>query len=338
MSGSRAAPNKVPIKNALTGEPPHLPGHPPPAKCADSADCPPGLPGCPATGKKAPPSKGWGASCEQDSECSQGLWCKNGICESGEKTEPGEPKSSGKMCDSFAGCDEGETCTTDKVCQRNEVVQKPKRVWLSLNLGQDVSFVGSQADVCGSQQKLPPEQYSCIDKDGFAYKGVPEAGGPGKGNAINGGQHLATTRIMAGFDFLIADNVTLGTRLGYAFGTAPGRALSHFHGEARAAFWFGKGSFTHQRVRPFVVVVGGLAQVDDKLDVPIFETDLKKGLYDTQTLTAWRHAGWLFAGAGGGVVIPVGAGQGMLAELKVQTLFPNMVVALAPSIGYTLGL
>ena len=26
MSGSRAAPNKVPIKNALTGEPPHLPG------------------------------------------------------------------------------------------------------------------------------------------------------------------------------------------------------------------------------------------------------------------------------------------------------------------------
>jgi hypothetical protein len=46
FSGTRNAPHQVPIKNELEGEPPHLPGKPPPAQCADSADCPPEFPGC----------------------------------------------------------------------------------------------------------------------------------------------------------------------------------------------------------------------------------------------------------------------------------------------------
>jgi hypothetical protein len=46
-SGTRSAPLVVPIRNVLQGEPPYLPGSPPPAQCADAADCPPGLPGCP---------------------------------------------------------------------------------------------------------------------------------------------------------------------------------------------------------------------------------------------------------------------------------------------------
>jgi hypothetical protein len=338
MSGSRAAPNKVAIKNSLAGAPPHLPGVAPPSKCSDSADCPPGLPGCPVQGKAVAANKGWGAGCEQDSECNQGLSCKNGVCENGERADSIEPTSSGKPCDSFAGCDSGETCTSDRVCQRNEVVQKPKRVWLSLNLGQDFSFVGSQADVCGTQQKAQPSQYTCIDQDGYAYRGVPEAGGPGTGNAIKGGQHVATTRIMAGFDFLVGDNLTLGTRLGYAFGVAPANALSHFHAEARVAYWLGKGAFTRQSVRPFLVVVGGLASVDNKIDVPVLETDLSKAPYETQTLTVWQRAGQAFAGGGGGVAIPLGAGHEMLAEFKVQALFPDVAIALAPSIGYGLGL
>ena len=88
MSGSRATPNKVPIKNALSGEPPHLPGVKPPSKCTDSADCPPGLPGCPSG--KAPATKGWGTACEQDSECNEGLSCNNGVCDSGAKVDAGD--------------------------------------------------------------------------------------------------------------------------------------------------------------------------------------------------------------------------------------------------------
>jgi hypothetical protein len=337
MSGSRAAPNKVPIKNALTGEPPHLPGVVPPSKCTDSADCPPGLPGCP-TGKAPPAGKGWGVSCEQDTECNQGLWCKNGVCDNSDKPGSEEPKSSGRLCDASPECEPGEVCTKAKVCEREVGSQKVKKVWLSLNIGQDLSFVSSQSDVCGTPQQLPPSQYSCIDQDGFLYKGVPQPGGPGRGNAIKGGPDLATTRITAGIDFLIADNVTLGTRLGYVLGTAPGRSISHFHGEARVAFWFGKEPFTRDRIRPFLVVVGGLAEIDNKLSVPIVETDLSRGVYPTQTLTAWRRTGPGFAGGGGGVLIPFGSGHGLLAELKFQVHFPDVGIALAPSIGYALGL
>jgi len=91
-------------------------------------------------------------------------------------------------------------------------------------------------------------------------------------------------------------------------------------------------------VRPYVIVAAGIAQVDDKFDVPISETDLRRGLYETQNLTVWRQSGAAFAGAGGGIVIPTGAGQRLLAELKVQVLFPNTGIAMAPSVGYAFGL
>ena len=37
-------------------------------------------------------------------------------------------------------------------------------------------------------------------------------------------------------------------------------------------------------------------------------------------------------------MIPTGAGQGVLAELKIQALFPNFGIAIAPSIVYALRL
>ncbi|HEX7667997.1 MAG TPA: hypothetical protein VF395_00330, partial [Polyangiaceae bacterium] len=55
FSGTRNAPHKVPIKNELSGDPPHLPGKPPSAQCQDVSDCPPEFPGC-ASGEKKPES------------------------------------------------------------------------------------------------------------------------------------------------------------------------------------------------------------------------------------------------------------------------------------------
>jgi hypothetical protein len=55
FSGTRNSPHKVPIKNELSGDPPHLPGKPPPAQCQDVSDCPPGFPGC-VSGEKKPES------------------------------------------------------------------------------------------------------------------------------------------------------------------------------------------------------------------------------------------------------------------------------------------
>jgi hypothetical protein len=55
-SGTRADPHKIPIRTALEGEPPHLPGQPPPAKCPDPGDCPPEFPGCKGNSSDGDPS------------------------------------------------------------------------------------------------------------------------------------------------------------------------------------------------------------------------------------------------------------------------------------------
>jgi hypothetical protein len=335
-SGTRAAPNKVVIKNEpVSGEVPRLPGKPPPTRCREAADCPPGMPGC---GKKLPSGRGWGATCTNDRDCGADYWCKQGACESGVRTETdSEPQASGKYCDSSSDCDTGERCSAGRVCER--APEKPKKVWLSFNIGQDFSFIGSQANVCGTTETFAAQQYSCIDKENYLYDGRPFDSVPGAGNSINGGINPATTRFMGGIQFLIGDNVTLGARLGYAHGTAAGRTLSAFHGEGRVAFWFGREPFSRRSLRPYLVVAGGLAQIDDKFAVPIIENDLAKGLPPTQTLTVWRSSGAAFAGGGFGVLLPTGGpGQGVTAEMKVVALFPDSGVAMAPSIGYALGL
>lgn len=336
-SGTRTAPNKVTIKNErVSGEPPHLPGRPPPSRCREAGDCPPGMPGC--GGKKLSTARGWGAACTTDRDCGSSYWCKQGTCESGERVDTdSEPPASGKYCDSSSDCDKGERCSATRVCEH--APEKAKKVWLSLNVVQDFSFIGTQADVCGTSETLAAKQYTCIDQENYSYNGEPYASAEGTGNAINGGIDPATTRFLIGAELLVGDNVTLGARLGYVRGTAAGRSLSVFHAEGRVAFWFGKEPFSRQRLRPFLVVAGGLAEVDNKFSVPIIESNLAKGVYPTQTLTVWRQSGSAFAGGGVGVMIPTGgAGQGFTAEVKIIALFPDSGVALSPSIGYALGL
>src|SRR6185295_889462 len=61
-SGTKNAPLKVSIKASLSGEPPRLPGKPPPKPCTGGAgtECPPDFPGC----KEA--KKGAGSICDTD--------------------------------------------------------------------------------------------------------------------------------------------------------------------------------------------------------------------------------------------------------------------------------
>jgi hypothetical protein len=77
-AGSAEAPWVVTIVRQLAGDPPHLPGSPPPAQCADPADCPPGLPGCPGQGAEA---EGGGAS-----DCVAAGTCPDAVGDQGKRT------------------------------------------------------------------------------------------------------------------------------------------------------------------------------------------------------------------------------------------------------------
>jgi hypothetical protein len=156
-------------------------------------------------------------------------------------------------------------------------------------------------------------------------------------------------RALLGVDYAIAKNITLGARVGYVFGSMPGRTLSAFHLEARATYWMGKNPFRKTALRPYVAIIGGAAEVDDKFTVSIRECtsaecmrlkdpSLTSGYPAQPDLTVWHKSGGTFAGAAGGVMIPIGPKQGVMAELKVQGLFPNAGFAVSPSVGYAFGL
>jgi len=89
----------------------------------------------------------------------------------------------------------------------------------------------------------------------------------------------------------------------------------------------------------------GLAEADDKFDVPVHECTgptLQRrqdgcDLSFLATLTVWRKAGGAFAGLAAGAMIPIGAKQGVMAEVKVQRLVPNSGVVVSPSVGYAFG-
>jgi hypothetical protein len=346
-SGTRKAPNRVPIQNEISGEAPHLPGRPAPAKCKDKADCPPGFPGC---GKKGGGgSKAWGASCDSDRECGEGLACKSGTCETGEKSESGEPASSGRSCETSSDCDKGEKCNAEKVCELS--ASHRKKTWLSFNLQQDFSVVPSQLDVCGTPSDTPPANISCYDDQGFFYEGYPEASDAdlGTGNEIKGGVRRSNLRVLLEVMHLFGSNISLGARVGYVIGIGPDRpALSKFHLEARAAYWIGSDPFAKKSIRPYVAVLGGMAEVNDKFTAQVYEFKCRDPITEEQcqamglpgknpTLDVWRRGAKTFAGGAIGAMFPVGDNMGIQAEVKVQSFFPSSALTISPVLGYAIG-
>jgi hypothetical protein len=71
-SGRLVQPYTVRIVQRLEGEPPHVPGRPPPAACAAPTDCPPSFPGCHADAKTT--------ACVSSDECGAGQTCTDGTC------------------------------------------------------------------------------------------------------------------------------------------------------------------------------------------------------------------------------------------------------------------
>jgi hypothetical protein len=95
--------------------------------------------------------------------------------------------------------------------------------------------------------------------------------------------------------------------------------------------------------------MGGLAEVDDKINVQVYETlctteaecgnaaNKALGLSPNPTLTVWRHSGGTFAGGAAGAMIPTTENQGILIELKGQAFFPFATYTFSPSVGYAVG-
>jgi hypothetical protein len=312
-NGTKNAPLKVVVKAEIAGEPPHLPGKPAPKACGGPAgtECPPEFPGCKES------KKGAGFNCEADSECQSGQ-CKNGACFSDEGIET--------KCDSDTGCEAGQWCN-------NGLCTSPKKNWFSISIQQDILFAPAVKEVCKNQN-----DYTCFVGDQY-YDGSQAVAGIN--DEIAAGFTPSTTRVLLGYDRVVADGVMVGARLGYAFlGAGPvadgGKAFFPAHIEARASYWFGADPFIRVGVRPYVVGGLGAGQFDGKVPVPLANEAL--GVRSQLTPDAWRKVGTFFGTAGFGMMYAIDHDSGVTAELKAAAALPTFGLVGSIQVGYSRGI
>lgn len=362
-AGTKNAPNKVPIRNELKGEPPHLPNRPPPAQCENASNCPPGLPGCVTSkkGKGKRGNKGWGASCDDSKECDQGLECRNGQCENADGASSGSTGDApAKSCESEADCG-GLPCNAG-VCAGSAA----KKVWVSLSVQQDLAVIGGN-DVCDPSQRA--SGYSCFTSSGAQYFGQPY---PGNADKIGSGIAPATTRILLGLDYFVTPNISVGARAGIALRGGPqedaitettytphgGSAFLPIHAEVRGAYWFGKDPLAVAGIHPFVFLAAGFAQVDAKVSTSVLESGYQiqsdnslaatadtaidpttgQPYPVTQPLDAYKRMGKVFAGPGAGVTWSFSSRtDAIVFEAKGMVMFPTSGFVISPTLGYMRG-
>ena len=354
--GSKAKPIDFMASENTTATPPSYPGEAAPARCMAKEECPPDFPGCAAGAARG--NKSWGQSCESSTECKVGLECgSEGTCET--------PAA----CETNADCESGE-CTDNKCIAPESSAPRGgyKKNWLGLHFAQDIAIVGG-TDVC-SLASRQNDGYACYDEgtENYYY------GNPYPGAGISTGTVIATRRLLVSFDRTVTRSLTLGVRLGIAFGggppvpdspepPAPGAApppvkkFLPFHAELRMAYWFGKGVFAKKGFRPYVHGGGGIAQVDAKVKVRVADCpeSLDNNTYNrciagdpgvangdynvtvSRPMDVWRKMGQGFLTAGGGVVYAFTPQIGAQLNLNLMYMLPSSGFVIQPSIGVEYG-
>jgi hypothetical protein len=290
--GSKQAPIEFNLAEGVEAEPPAFEGEAPPARCADKGECPPDFPGCESKssdGCEGRGQKDWGAACDNSVDCKCGLLCTDGTCETAPSCETNADCSTG-IC-------KGGKCDIEGGDDGGFGPREPyKKNWFGIHFGQDLAFVGGN-NVCDATLGQADANYACFyegtDNQPFFRTPFPYRDG------IKNGMVLATSRIMLSYERAFTSRITLGGRLGYAFGGGPpagqtsdvpaqapmngfpedrpyqvpfkatangGTPFLPVHFEVRGAFWFLP--LTNKLFRAYGALGGGMAQVDAKVSIP----------------------------------------------------------------------
>jgi hypothetical protein len=254
---------------------------------------------------------------------------------------PGCGAGEGAECTATEDCKQGLVCKNDMcaVEKFDETAGPGKKSWISLSVQQDLMIFPAGAGICSGNNA-----YRCFFAGGREYFGRPDSG-PNDGNAISStGFAPATTRVLAGFDYLIKPWLSLGARAGWAFNGAPS-GFKPFHVEARGAWWILKRS-AKPGFRPYVVLSGGVAEVDGRLSVNIKQSALqacadptgKCPAFKSSAVDAWRAGGLAFVSLGVGAMYQFRPRWGVYVELKMAEMFPTTSLTGAAQLGASMGL
>jgi hypothetical protein len=226
-----------------------------------------------------------------------------------------------------------------------------RRHWLGLQVAQDFIYEpGTFVCDAGAVNTT----YSCY----LGGTSTPYEPNPNTSlRSVNRGVSVATTRVLASYDYALSPAFTLGGRLGVALrGGPPGAAPNNgvkgapfwpFHLEARGSWWFAP--LTNQRVRGFLGVGAGLAQFDAH---PDYVTTCALGGFNYEdgcapnqpgqppprVLDVWRKIGRGFVAARTGTEVRLWGEFGLELDVNVIATFPAFGVAFEPALGIVYGL
>ena len=331
--GNLKEPLVVGVSEKVDAPTPAFPGKPPRARCEARETCPPHFPGCtdPAEAK-GQGDREWGQACTKSSDCQKGLYCeREGFCEVSGTSGQTKPEA-----------------------------KKPLSMF-GLHFAMDTGPVAG-SDVCSTRDT----EFDCVaTASGRPYPGeLPdsialedgEPGDPYPGSSV-GGFARGSLRLLLSYDRGVLPKLTVGGRIGLAFNGAPAGvdepALLPLHLEVRVSYWlFGTET---ERVRPFVFVGGGLAQVELQKDLVVQDCSTqpsraqfqdcidKQGDFESPPenlpeveVTATRRLGRGFATAGIGVYVPVYHSLGLVPAVGGLLMFPEVGFVLQPSLGATI--
>ncbi|HMA95669.1 MAG TPA: EB domain-containing protein [Polyangiaceae bacterium] len=313
---------------------PSFPGEDPPPRCSELLNA----------------SGGLGQSCTADSRCRKGFYCSEGVCAVAPKCETLEDCVSNRQC-------------LEGVCQMEESYAEPppepetepNRFMFGLHFGADLWLAPKVNQVCGQQQILSGN-FNCYnageDKiyvsrtDGLntAVKMVDDGGG---GNVASG-IRLATVRLMASGEYVFTPHLSVGGRIGWAFGEGPPtihfnngkpvqrpRWYAPIHIEARGTYWLR--SLGKKGIHPYVHLGLGVAEVDAKVPINGKYSPPPSSVQQTRKLDAWRKMGMMFVTGGLGGLYTFDRHHGLQLNINVMYLFPAKGTVIEPSLGYVFG-
>ncbi|MEO8179725.1 MAG: hypothetical protein ABI895_12900 [Deltaproteobacteria bacterium] len=350
--GKEEDPLELSLVETTSAPPPSLPNQPAPATCRPKKKVEP----------SAPKLGSYGDACSDAAQCQGGLSCISGKCAADVRCESDSECVSGSCIDSqcVSGRDEceGDDCPKQSRAPAN---------WFGLQAGLDFAMMSGD-QVCGDGAD---PSYSCFE-GGNPYRGVPNKNFAGN---VEGGFRTATARVMLSYERVVSSLFSLEGRFGFAFNGGPESAKSAggdsskfvpFHAEGRAKIYFTKVYRDDGRglkgPSGFVMVGGGLAQVDPHVSVPVAEcrqtgldTAFVPGALNTITeaeqtcstsanlalrvkeVDVYQRLGRGFVTGGLGFRFGFGKNVAAIASLNTQFLLPSFGFTLSPSLGVAAG-
>ena len=348
--GDEQDPEELNLVPTTDAKPPSLPNQPPPASCRPKKQ--------PDEGPKGPTLGTYGDACTDTSQCQGGLTCTDGKCSADVSCETDSDCASGACIDNVCALPdcEGEDCAIGNRAPGN---------WFGIQGSLDFALM-SGSQVCG--QSADPA-YSCFE-NGDPYVGVPNNNYAG---SVDSGFRAATARVLLSYERAISGAFSIEARLGFAFNGGPessrslggdGSKFLPYHAEGRVKMYFTKiyredGSGL-RGPSGFVMLGGGLAQVDPHVTVPVGECRISNEppppgeavvlepqedacrnsinqVFQVKDVDVYQRLGQAFVSGGVGFRYGFGKHVAGILSLNAQFMLPSTGFTLSPSLGVSAG-